>query len=119
MNVFEDLITELKEANLLENTVIDDHGYSSLDAEEIELSDATDRSIEIDLDSNVDVESPQEYNSVSAPERSEPVFLSAAEDSAQLAEKPAAAESRAKKGKDFFKKRAVAEVSSLQMVEHV
>ena len=93
MNVFEDLITELKQSNLLESTVV-----------ETERSEAA--GINVTMDFAI---------ADHAAARSEDVNELTASDQNST---EASRESE-KSGKEFYKKRAVSEVSSLQMVEHV
>ena len=94
MNVFEDLLTDLKEDHLLEDTVLDGHG------EDAAFEPAAAPVVEHDI------------TSASAPQ-TEAVLV------AHNEEVPPTAQKSTKDGREFFKKRAVAEVSSLQMVEHV
>ncbi len=84
MNVFEDLIVELKEENLLENTGVAADKQKNTDVETVTGDPGADFEIEI-----------------------------LGEPSEKIKQK------KAKPGKEFFNKRAVDEVSGLQMVEHV
>jgi len=90
MNIFEDLVDELKEENLLESTIIDMEN-SRVAAESVVASD----------------ESPDE-----------PIGL---ERSGDILDHPtnADATTAANSERESYKKRAVSEVSGLQMVEHV
>jgi len=90
MNVFEDLLGELKDENLLENTVLD----------AIIPPSATNGSAKIAVDEAVTFE-------ISSP-------LDEIRDTASEAEKPGPADER-----ETFRKRAIDEVAGLQMVEHV
>jgi hypothetical protein len=108
MNVFEDLIGELKDANLLEDTVIElkkEHADSSNEAVQEE-----DRPVEgesgFELADNTEVQPVGEDDRVAIVGSDEVI-----EDSPVIA-KPA-------DDREFFRKRAMEEVSSLQMVEHV
>lgn len=95
MNVFEDLIVELKEENLLEETVFDTKKDELADAPfqfEPPISERAQEAAESEIVRNDEI----------------PVG-----DVKPKKMKPA------KGSREFFKKRAVAEVSSLQMVEHV
>jgi hypothetical protein len=93
MNVFEDLVVELKEENLLEDTVMDTERAAAA-AAAADAIDITDEPNPVDIIADV------------------------AE--AEIAsETPAHAPKKLRYGREFFNKRAVAEVSSLQMVEHV
>ncbi|MFZ1701869.1 MAG: hypothetical protein WBO10_12450 [Pyrinomonadaceae bacterium] len=116
MTVFEDLITELKEANLLEETVIDHQ------IERSSRSFETDEAIDTGYDETTYVET-ESFNDSPLPvddsPDAEPMILDSAADSAQFAQQHPEQNARPSTGKDFFRKRAVSEVSSLQMVEHV
>lgn len=152
MNVFEDLITELKEENLLESAVIepglegsDDVDLSHLEETEVpnkrydlpgyvdEYESAT---IEIEEESSVSETVPglerfgnvsdDPYQEVDPSERliddsisiHETEVTVSREAAISVMEDPAHGK-RVRKGKEFFRKRAMGEVSSLQMVEHV
>lgn len=99
MNVFEDLIVELKEENLLEQTVIDDvlhiRGASAPQEAQVEIQDNPAPS--------PNPEPSGEPPTVSVPPTDEAV-------------KPHA---KPNNGRGFYQKRAIAEISNLQMVEHV
>ena len=108
MNVFEDLLTDLKQDNLLEDTVLEERPVrDDFDIDEDDLS-VTAKSAALN-----------ERTSESHQEASE------SDDAGTVAvtgndEVPAVpAQQTQSGGREFFKKRAVAEVSSLQMVEHV
>jgi hypothetical protein len=88
MNVFEDLIEELRDENLLEETVIDVSRAASLARDPIETLES--QGPVIDTPSELHVQNP-EPGSTLEPEVE----------------------------RDFYRKRAIDEVSSLQMVEHV
>jgi hypothetical protein len=105
MNVFEDLLVDLKEENLLEDTVLDERsapadGLANAD-DEFGFAD------EISVDEAGIVAAPAPDNAAPAIARNDEVVTAAPVAQAQ------------RSGREFFKKRAVAEVSSLQMVEHV
>jgi hypothetical protein len=104
MNVFEDLLTDLKEDNLLEDTVLEEHAASDeFDEEEhirLDAEDAT--SGEYDLEPNNAAAHSADADSVAGNDEVPNETVTAGVASGE-----------------FFKKRAVAEVSSLQMVEHV
>jgi hypothetical protein len=87
MNVFEDLIVELKEENLLENTVVE--------ADKEIGTNGTTSSIDSGSRFEIEILGEPSENSLGA---------------TQIKARPA---------KEFFNKRAVEEVSNLQMVEHV
>ncbi len=94
MNVFEDLIEELRDENLLEQTVIDltkRNGTATADAERIDS--------DFDFDAGNAVHANGSNGTGPDPE---PVSESAEDNE-----------------RDFYRKRAIDEVSSLQMVEHV
>lgn len=88
MNVFEDLIVELKEENLLEETIFDTPG--------VEFDEVIDTPHEEDNEPAI-VRNDEVLDDDTKPKKGRPE----------------------KANREFFKKRAVAEVSSLQMVEHV
>jgi hypothetical protein len=94
MNVFEDLLTDLKQDNLLEDTVLEEHRASAA----VEPARSEERRFEAAPSSN-EIDEPERTQD--DPATNVPVVRAAAN------------------GREFFKKRAVAEVSSLQMVEHV
>jgi hypothetical protein len=120
MDVFKDLIDELKEENLLENTDVEADNASDLKAKDrvdrgsseyFESSTSTDRQQGPDESlSSV----PDENNEEIAFEILEASNVSKAPDknAIQGLVKPS-------NGKEFYRKRAIAEMSSLQMVEHV
>lgn len=105
MNVFEDLVTELQEENLLEETVIGDRrrppinsfrsGDTALPKVRSEEHPATE--IEIETAADFAVAAPPVATADPYPPQNQ----------------------RQLNNKEFFKKRAMTEVSSLQIVEHV
>lgn len=119
MNVFEDLIVELKQENLLERTVIDDlmsapddssyldetevpnidHEARMLAIEPTEISETDIQATEIELDGYDAHLDDTVTPDIAAPET-------------QVHKKP-------RNGQEFYRKRAMSEVSNLQMVEHV
>lgn len=115
MNVFEDLIVELKQENLLERSVIDDHleavNRSHLEdtvvpdaremplVEHFEIAEIESAHAKIELD-----EYTAHLDDTVVPEAKEPEV--------KIHKKP-------RNGQEFYRKRAMAEVSNLQMVEHV
>lgn len=125
MNVFEDLVVELKEENLLEKTVIDVQQAEGADEDIFEVTGAPKEVCDsLEAGDQTEQESANEESSLENEEEtedleSETVELISDDDDtgsrAEQSEKPI----KVKNGKEFFKKRAVAEVSSLQMVEHV
>ncbi|MBV9214741.1 MAG: hypothetical protein JO053_01085 [Acidobacteria bacterium] len=120
MNVFEDLIVELKQENLLESTELEAPDPVPGDTSYLDTTEVPNRPVQDDAADEFD------------PDRSTPASeydLELRRDAVQREEPAAPSEPAAptdetkplqtKKGKEFFKKRAVNEVSSLQMVEHV
>ena len=120
MNVFEDLIIELKEENLLEITVMDaarNEPSSGLSPETEFLSDP----VLDELFTELTETETQEAETDDTAFENLPVAMPVPEDSdMQLLGNGETVEIRKPTSeKEFFKKRAVGEVSSLQMVEHV
>jgi hypothetical protein len=104
MNVFEDLIGELKDENLLEDTVIElnkDKSYAGPEVSSMEPAEDESTS-EFELADNSEV--PAGADDVADPD----------EEAADLPLIAKPADDR-----EFYRKRAMEEVSSLQMVEHV
>ncbi len=102
MNIFEDLIDELKEENLLEETVIES---AKSDADEgVEKSDGEKVSPEVSTENNF-------------AEQNVPLEIADDEEAADnqifIASEPSANKA------DFYRKRATEEVTGLQMVEHI
>jgi|CXWL01.1.fsa_nt_gi hypothetical protein len=123
MNVFEDLIIELKEENLLENTVIDDQREMSADDFALDITDMPDRAPTFTSEDRIEVETANERVATEEP-ATEPVQAAAPiVETAALPEQTQPQDrpqnQRQRNNKEFFKKRAINEVSSLQMVEHV
>jgi len=118
MNVFEDLIVELKHENLLETTVIDDDiANGALITEPADEIITSDFEISANGSRNGHVLYVDETSETKAePEADANVVDDITEEPVAKAADAAAA---VKPGKEFFKKRAVGEVSSLQMVEHI
>jgi len=92
MNVFEDLLVDLKEENLLEDTILEERPNPTRFEPDNE---------------------PYIRKAESSMPSTEPAAVTLERNDAPPAAKPQATNS------EFFKKRAVSEVSSLQMVEHV
>ena len=88
MNVFEDLLVELKEENLLENTFV-----------------AADKQAKSDVKKETAAFEIEILDEISEDELA--------------SECPTPKQKRAKPNKEYYYKRAVDEVASLQMVEHV
>src|SRR5688500_10342109 len=98
MNVFEDLVIELKEENLLERTVIDDTPSISGDGD-IEESQFPDLGEEPFSDEIIESD-----------------YVIPAETTAAIVDAPKRANKKPRNGTEFYRKRAVNEVSNLQMV---
>ncbi|MBA2380403.1 MAG: hypothetical protein H0V76_12595 [Blastocatellia bacterium] len=90
MNVFEDLLDELKEENLLEDTVLDKIRAASRVETPVQFASAKPQGATAE---NADVSNGEDPNAPAIEAPSDP--------------------------RDFFRKRAMEEVSSLQMVDHV
>jgi hypothetical protein len=139
MNVFEDLVEELKEENLLEETVIETNreqeeknsGESSSEAEILLIDEAVEPEMLQDEENEFpeDIE-PLELSSEDEPSETEMSAENSASDEETEAgsdsEKEEYAESveiesqpQQAKGVEFYRQRAMKEVSSLQMIEHV
>jgi hypothetical protein len=122
MNVFEDLIIELKEENLLERTVIELDQEKATNNDPLYDAGSPDKGFIIpsplggtDIhDTEEPVTSPDPpIDSESLPSPVASPSILADENDREVSVEPTNA------GKEFFKKRAVNEVSGLQMVEHV
>lgn len=115
MNVFEELIVELKEENLLEKTVIDNGRSATADPpiDEIEITDEPNKPEEEIVHETAvappDTPVAEMDADVEVVETEPPVDVAQAD----------APPIKVKNGPKFFQKRAIAEVSSLQMVEHI
>jgi hypothetical protein len=103
MNVFEDLIGELKDENLLEDTVIEIRKADAGSQNGVSIPPATnDQPAGFEVVGNDEVaDSPDIANHVHTLQSDEPEIVKPKDES------------------EFFRKRAMEEVSSLQMVEHV
>ena len=104
MNVFEDLLVDLKEQNLLEDTVLEERPYAAGFVQEHDNTYVPNRSVPTSRTPDPEAEASKSGAIV------EPQGASPAVSSEVIS--PAA-------GNEFFKKRAISEVSSFQMVEHV
>jgi len=117
MNVFEDLVAELQEENLLELTVIGDRRQTRRDSFDLEQSHLEHNHLE-----HNDLVSPQPEQ---APRTEVQIETAADFAVAAMAEPVEKAPEytpqnlRQRNNKEFFKKRAMTEVSSLQIVEHI
>ena len=130
MNVFEDLIVELKQENLLESTVIETSSRET--ADDFHLDETVAPNLDYDLPGyGIDDESVV-VERTSGTFEEKPImdsgsfnFSNEVQDyhihETAVSEGPPelVQGKRVRKGKEFFKKRAMGEVSSLQMVEHV
>ncbi|MBP9663296.1 MAG: hypothetical protein KBD94_01650 [Pyrinomonadaceae bacterium] len=110
MNVFEELVVELKQENLLEDTVIDDHLQNGTDTAHLDRTDEPNKPEEAPP-----TESREDNSDIDAVELSDVQEAASEPAPANVQEEPI----KVKKGPQFFQKRAIAEVSCLQMVEHV
>lgn len=133
MNVFQDLVEELKEENLLEETVIEtESGLASVDAEKSAETEVINGTVTEDLVSAEDpsfgsgketVENtpdPPESEEIEGLERhGDTTPPAAAANITDLEKSSSAKEAPKKRNKEFFQKRASSEVSSLQMVDHI
>lgn len=116
MNVFEDLIVELKQENLLEESVIDDHlaEMDTSDLEETAVPNADEPAAferfgtTDEIESGTDEAVEEDYTA----HLEDTVVPDVRPEEPQLHRKP-------RNGQEFYRKRAMAEVSNLQMVEHV
>lgn len=133
MNVFEDLIVELKQENLLEQTVVDKPvappgPIETTDEPNMAGADAADRqpaSMPVNGSEKVAVapyvagpSQRAEPGPIAPPVREAPIVPPPAQVAAATpVEQPV--EPARQHDSEFFKKRAIAEVSSLQMVDHV
>jgi hypothetical protein len=124
MNVFEDLIVELKEENLLEETVIKAENAVSESPEIDELTDGG-RELSEKADQSGVLEANEETPDTDPVDETEsdnkPDFevVSIIDEGAAPVEAALPKTKKAKAGKEYFNKRAVDEMSSLQMVEHI
>ena len=107
MNVFEDLVIELQEENLLEATVIDYRREVPADSFELEVTEVPHRQIDEPRRTEVQIETAADF---SAAALVEPV---------EKAKEFGPQNLRQRNNKEFFNKRALTEVSSLQIVEHI
>lgn len=127
MNVFEDLVVELQQENLLEPTVKNDDSEEETNAfDETEVPNLHDDAPEGDdetADDSVSEEDDfddEDYDEEEDDEISSQALANAIHETDEPmapAEPPVSPKSDT--GKEFFKKKAIGEVASLQMVEHV
>jgi hypothetical protein len=127
MNIFEDLIDELKEENLLEETVVKNNSVknnpivsgSSVEENTV-LKDKAEENIITVIDNNQflpteDANLEKEYKALAE----EITEKNAVADKIEFETNQAVPSNNPSKEAEFFRKRAVDEVSFLQMVEHV
>ncbi|MEQ1644898.1 MAG: hypothetical protein ABL959_15725 [Pyrinomonadaceae bacterium] len=107
MNVFEDLVIELQEENLLEQTVIGDRRQPQLDSFDLELNEVASPQPELAPQTEVQIETAADF------------AVAAMVEPVEKAQEFSPQNQRQRNNKEFFKKRAMTEVSSLQIVEHV
>lgn len=137
MNVFEDLIVELKEENLLELTVIDAEKKPNTDKEKPEAVDSKkaidDVTVSDAPENNAGDFDPDVFNEIHETDEPEVGVLNdrngetdgveievvAAPTQDEAAKPHHVKQKKIRHGKEFFKKRAVDEVASHQMVEHI
>lgn len=124
MNVFEDLVVELQRENLLESTVIEtdllQNGHSRTERA-VEPADEPQAETIVESDEHKADDAAASKESDDEDEKDEMVVDSPVDEEA-VAAQPDETTPTGKKPKNdsaFFKKRAVDEVASLQMVEHV
>lgn len=122
MNVFEELIVELKEQNLLESTVIEQDQEADSEwegqLEPVHPSFTAENEAERDEFETMIDEQPAESP--------DPQAVADVLDEPTVPEVPAAATAasvlipaKPSNGREFYKKRAINEISNLQMVEHI
>lgn len=131
MNVFEDLVEELKVENLLEMTVIDAHNAQNVNDDGWGIVGATvdtpvisepENSGEVSCETAAETEYPA-LNVVEIENIASQSKIDSKEDLPELVESivsnGSSLSKESKNDGDFFKRRAAGEISSLQMVEHV
>ena len=130
MNVFEDLIVELKQENLLEQTVIDDKRSGQADDNLLDGVEVPNRDDELHLDLVIPPASPvlnetvekveAGHNDTHLHDTDEPVARDVGSHQPIVLEDVNAPQvKKPRNGQEFYRKRATAEVSNLQVVEHV
>lgn len=107
MNVFKDLVDELKEENLLESTVVD-----SNDLDSWEPADDTANIVTGSFDSDNGSDKPVPLTLDDSPSEVVEIEEPALPIDTDSVAKPT-------NGREFYTKRAIGEMSNLQMVEHV
>jgi hypothetical protein len=124
MNVFEDLVVELQEENLLEKTVIDIEKAETSGIENSEAAPSPEKSSETpDVGEGFTAHGLDETAPVDESEleivETDKVEIAGNDEYPEASDEQDPPAKQPTSEKDFFQKRAVAEVSSLQMVEHV
>ncbi|MBK6722146.1 MAG: hypothetical protein IPG58_02360 [Acidobacteria bacterium] len=112
MNVFEDLVTELQEENLLEQTVIGDRPHSRRDSFDLEQNHPE----QVHFVSPQPEQAPRTEVQI---ETAADFAVAAMAEPVEKAPEYTPQNLRQRNNKEFFKKRAMTEVSSLQIVEHI
>lgn len=105
MNVFEDFVTELQEENLLEETVIGDRRRPRVDSFQRDETVLPNLSPQARPATEIEIETPADFAAAAPPVATPDPYPPQNQ--------------RQRNNKEFFKKRAMTEVSSLQIVEHV
>lgn len=123
MNVFEDLIEELKEENLLESTVMDLDNDGSMDEFLAEppysVSSFSDSDDELDTAFFEDFQTVEHNESESTAQAATLKHEASSDDGDELISADAPSIDKPQNQREFFRKRAMEEVSSMQIVEHV
>jgi hypothetical protein len=125
MSVFEDLIVELKEENLLEKTVTEsamesDHSEweHTVDHQSDLAADLGSESVSVAHDYNIGPHGGEPEHVGEEANENHPHELDTTEKS-QSTDEVSLVPEKPSNGREFYKKRAISEVSNLQMVEHV
>ena len=128
MNVFEDLVIELQKENLLEKPAADEAHDADEDTSHLDETVVPNKSYDVpEYGVEDDAAADIEYvHAIDEQSEAEVVAIEAADEEASIHETIAAPmameqaqDTRPTNNTEFFKKRAMGEVSSLQMVEHV
>ncbi len=123
MNVFEDLIVELKEENLLEDTVIDAEANNAAADSQAAVDAVDEASTQPEFDAPDDrmteIEPELADNADSTDGEPKVEIVDIADEGASQVEMALPKVKKARAGKEYFNKRAVDEMSGLQMVEHI
>ena len=129
MNVFEELIVELQQENLLEQTVIELDQQTASVTRSFEDADVSDPGSDFPAPLKPDNETlKSDFGTPEVPPTPTPVveaettgeiFEEAIESPTESLKADSEAEKSSSSKKEFFRKRAINEISGLQMVEHV